>query len=350
MPARQDAPRHVQRDHRGRDPRGLRPPARHRPEPRRRAAGAPHRGPPRGLHAQPAAVAQGPRRPVRRARAVGRRAAGRRAGARDPRLHRREYWTLEALLLAPDGTPFTADVVRIDGKALEIGDGDTAERHAAAIRATRPVVESVATRPSKRNPAPPFTTSTLQQEASRKLGFSPKRTMSVAQRLYEGVEHAGGPRRAHHLHADGLDGDRRGRHGRGPRRHSRPLGRALHRQGARLQDEVEGRPGGARVDPADQLPAGPGLAPGPPQARGAPPLPPHLAARDRVADGGQGARDHDGRAQRRPLRPARLGDADAVRRVRPRSTPRARTTRPRRPSRPAGCRRWPRATARPSRT
>ncbi|HEY4751840.1 MAG TPA: type I DNA topoisomerase, partial [Candidatus Limnocylindrales bacterium] len=49
-------------------------------------------------------------------------------------------------------------------------------------------MDSVATRQSKRNPAPPFTTSTLQQEASRKLGFSPKRTMSVAQRLYEGVD------------------------------------------------------------------------------------------------------------------------------------------------------------------
>jgi DNA topoisomerase I len=100
----------------------------------------------------------------------------------------REYWTLEALLHGPDGTPFTADLVRIGGKAVDIADGEAAGRHAAAIRATRPVVESVATRPSKRNPSPPFTTSTLQQEASRKLGFSPKRTMSVAQRLYEGVD------------------------------------------------------------------------------------------------------------------------------------------------------------------
>jgi DNA topoisomerase-1 len=107
----------------------------------------------------------------------------------------REYWTLEALLATPDGTQFTADVVRIAGKALDLGDGDTARYHATALRALRPVVDSVTTRPSKRNPAPPFTTSTLQQEASRKLGFSPKRTMSIAQRLYEGVDtpdgHAG---------------------------------------------------------------------------------------------------------------------------------------------------------------
>src|SRR5690349_14486735 len=100
----------------------------------------------------------------------------------------REYWTLEALLHTADGTPFTADLARIDGKAPEIGDGDTANVHAAAIRALKPVVDSVATRQSKRNPSPPFTTSTLQQEASRKLGFSPKRTMSVAQDLYEGVD------------------------------------------------------------------------------------------------------------------------------------------------------------------
>jgi DNA topoisomerase-1 len=100
----------------------------------------------------------------------------------------REYWSLETLLAAPDGTQFTAEVVRIAGKPLEIGDGETANGHATALRKLEPVVDSVATRPSKRNPSPPFTTSTLQQEASRKLGFSPKRTMSVAQRLYEGVD------------------------------------------------------------------------------------------------------------------------------------------------------------------
>ena len=100
----------------------------------------------------------------------------------------REYWTLEALLETAAGATFTADLVRIDGKTVDISDGETAERHAAAIRLLRPVVESIAKRQSKRNPAPPFTTSTLQQEASRKLGFSPKRTMSIAQRLYEGVD------------------------------------------------------------------------------------------------------------------------------------------------------------------
>ncbi len=100
----------------------------------------------------------------------------------------REYWTLEALLRTTEGAEFAAEVVRIKGKTLEVADGETASRHVAALQGLTPVVDSVATRPSKRNPAPPFTTSTLQQEASRKLGFNPKRTMSVAQRLYEGVE------------------------------------------------------------------------------------------------------------------------------------------------------------------
>jgi DNA topoisomerase-1 len=100
----------------------------------------------------------------------------------------REYWTLEALLATEAGATFSADVVKIDGQPLDVTNGETAERHATALRDLRPVVRSVSKRPLKRSPAPPFTTSTLQQEASRKLSFSPKRTMSIAQRLYEGAD------------------------------------------------------------------------------------------------------------------------------------------------------------------
>ncbi|MFI5261325.1 MAG: type I DNA topoisomerase [Candidatus Limnocylindrales bacterium] len=107
----------------------------------------------------------------------------------------REYWTLAARLRTADGTAFAADVVRFDDAALEIADEAAASAHRDALLATRPVVSKVTTRQVRRSPAPPFTTSTLQQEASRKLGFRPKRTMSIAQRLYEGVElpdgHAG---------------------------------------------------------------------------------------------------------------------------------------------------------------
>src|ERR671931_351054 len=100
----------------------------------------------------------------------------------------REYWTLEALLAAPGGETFAAELVRIDGEKLAIEDQVTAAGHVEALTATHPRVTGVAVKRSKRSPAPPFTTSTLQQEASRKLGFSPKRTMAVAQRLYEGLE------------------------------------------------------------------------------------------------------------------------------------------------------------------
>jgi DNA topoisomerase-1 len=100
----------------------------------------------------------------------------------------REYWTLQALLRAPDGEQFLADLVRIDGAKAEIPDEAAAREHEAGIRASEPAVSGVNVTERRRTPAPPFTTSTLQQEASRQLGFSPKRTMSVAQRLYEGVD------------------------------------------------------------------------------------------------------------------------------------------------------------------
>jgi DNA topoisomerase-1 len=104
----------------------------------------------------------------------------------------REYWTLETLLETAAGDRFTAHLAKIDGKTAEIADGDAAASHATEIRATQPLIESIAKRSSRRTPAPPFTTSTLQQEASRKLGFNPRRTMRAAQSLYEGVETAEG--------------------------------------------------------------------------------------------------------------------------------------------------------------
>src|SRR5512141_1984948 len=112
-----------------------------------------------------------------------------------------EYWTIGTLLSTDRGETFKAELVKVDGqtvargedeKGLRIGDAETAEKHAAALREARPIVESIATKKSRRNPAPPFTTSTLQQEASRKLSFNPKRTMRVAQDLYEGADLAEG--------------------------------------------------------------------------------------------------------------------------------------------------------------
>jgi DNA topoisomerase-1 len=100
----------------------------------------------------------------------------------------REYWSLEATLETARGEAFEAEVVRIGGQAIDVTNAAAAEHHAETLRNLEPRVTAINVRRQKRSPAPPFTTSTLQQEASRKLGFNPKRTMSVAQRLYEGVE------------------------------------------------------------------------------------------------------------------------------------------------------------------
>jgi DNA topoisomerase-1 len=99
----------------------------------------------------------------------------------------REYWSVIARL-EQAGTPFTARLVRFDGEKLErlsLDDEGTAQRAKAAVEAATFRVEDVDTRPTRRHPQPPFTTSTLQQEAARKLGFSTSHTMRVAQTLYE---------------------------------------------------------------------------------------------------------------------------------------------------------------------
>src|SRR6267143_2091348 len=98
-----------------------------------------------------------------------------------------EYWSIEALLANQAGESFTAEVIQHKGKKLEIPHAEAAEKHRAALEKSAYSVKSLETRESSRNAAPPFTTSTLQQEASRKLGFSVKKTMVVAQQLYEGV-------------------------------------------------------------------------------------------------------------------------------------------------------------------
>ena len=98
-----------------------------------------------------------------------------------------EYWSLEAALANHAGQTFTAEVIQHKGKKLEIHDGATAEKHRSALADAAYTVESLEKRESGRNAAPPFTTSTLQQEASRKLGYSVKRTMVLAQQLYEGI-------------------------------------------------------------------------------------------------------------------------------------------------------------------
>ncbi len=105
-----------------------------------------------------------------------------------------EYWSVETALTTPDGKPFTAMLTHLDGDKLDkmsIKNEHAAKRAVEAIEQGDFSVVSVEKKTVKRNPAPPFTTSTLQQEAARKLYFSAKKTMQTAQRLYEGVSLGG---------------------------------------------------------------------------------------------------------------------------------------------------------------
>lgn len=109
-----------------------------------------------------------------------------------------EYWTIEADLLKEAGVAprdlFRAVLIERDGKKLEkfsIENREQAEAIVADLQGAAYAVVRVTRRDKRRSPAPPFTTSTLQQEAARKLGFSAKKTMTLAQRLYEGVDIGG---------------------------------------------------------------------------------------------------------------------------------------------------------------
>ena len=104
-----------------------------------------------------------------------------------------EYWTIDTDLRAAAGG-FAARLTHLDGKKLDklsLKSQADADHAVEAIKARHFRVDSVESKPVKRNPSPPFITSTLQQEASRKLGFAAKRTMQVAQSLYEGVSIGG---------------------------------------------------------------------------------------------------------------------------------------------------------------
>ena len=99
-----------------------------------------------------------------------------------------EYWTIEGVLATKGGDEFPARLFKIDGRKPEIPDKAAADTVLAAIRNESLVVEEVGDREKLRNPQPPFITSSLQREAAGRLGFSAKKTMLIAQQLYEGVE------------------------------------------------------------------------------------------------------------------------------------------------------------------
>jgi len=103
----------------------------------------------------------------------------------------KEYWSILAKLATPRNEVFEARLVGADGQKiqrLDIGSGAEAEAFTRDLENANFTVTSVEAKPTRRNPPPPFTTSTMQQEASRKLGYAPAVAMRLAQRLYEGVE------------------------------------------------------------------------------------------------------------------------------------------------------------------
>src|SRR5256712_2021367 len=99
-----------------------------------------------------------------------------------------EYWSLHARLAAKLPPEFVATRKEVDGEKVSLADGDATRALMASLQDARFVVKSVTRGERRRNPAPPFITSTLQQEAGRKLGFTAKKTMAVAQQLYEGID------------------------------------------------------------------------------------------------------------------------------------------------------------------
>ena len=168
----------------------------------------------------------------------------------------REYWSILAHLRTQANAPFTARLVGADGKKitrLDIGSGAEAEAFKAALEKAAFKVVTVEAKPVKRHPYPPFTTSTLQQEASRKLGLAPARTMQIAQRLYEGVDIGDGPvGLITYMRTDGVDLAPEAVAG----------ARAVDRQGfrrrvradraAQISRQGQERAGSPRGDPADR--------------------------------------------------------------------------------------------------
>ncbi|MBF0547385.1 MAG: type I DNA topoisomerase [Candidatus Riflebacteria bacterium] len=99
-----------------------------------------------------------------------------------------EYWTIKVFLQVPPKTVFETRLVKTDGRKSLVSNEETAKEIVKEIELSNPVVEQVSKRAKKSNPPPPFITSTLQQEASQRFSFTSKRTMSLAQKLYEGIE------------------------------------------------------------------------------------------------------------------------------------------------------------------
>jgi DNA topoisomerase I len=99
-----------------------------------------------------------------------------------------EYWSITALLAGTNPPPFEAKLHSINGEEASVGNAEQAQQIVSAIQGKAFAVTAIERKEKKRNPVAPFITSRLQQDAARKLHFTPKKTMTLAQQLYEGVE------------------------------------------------------------------------------------------------------------------------------------------------------------------
>ncbi len=99
-----------------------------------------------------------------------------------------EYWTLGALLEGSEPPPFEARLLKVDDRKAELRSQENTDAIVRRLKGASFIVQSVESKEKKKNPVPPFITSKLQQDASRKLGFTVRKTMTLAQRLYEGMD------------------------------------------------------------------------------------------------------------------------------------------------------------------
>ncbi len=106
----------------------------------------------------------------------------------------KEYWSITAILSSKGGKPFEAKLAQLDGAKVEIATGEQVQAAITRIQAGPFVIRNVEKKEMRRHPTPPFITSTLQQEASKRYRFTAKRTMMIAQTLYEGVDLGQGSR------------------------------------------------------------------------------------------------------------------------------------------------------------
>ena len=187
--------RHLQRHHQGRGADGHAQPAPDRPGAGRRLSGPPRPRLSRRLHPVAGALAQAARSALRRPRAVGGAAPRLRPRARDRDLQAAGILVARSRRSPPRtaacSTPASSAPTARRSRASTSATGEDAEAFKRDLELATFSVANIEAKPAKRHPYPPFTTSTLQQEASRKLGLAPAQTMRIAQRLYEGVDIGG---------------------------------------------------------------------------------------------------------------------------------------------------------------